>query len=542
MIRRRGIRHLIAALVLLLVAAACRGTDSGGPATQPGTHSSPLPMDQQVLTVGTLADDYTFGPNDRPSLGKYPLNTSVFDTLVRMEENLQVEPLLAERWEYNEPTNTYRFFLRRGVKFHDGAELTSEDVKYTFGLINKATPTNYQQIGPDSVKVVDPYTFDFTPLIKNLRSIEQLVHPHFGINRTGSYDNPTSPVGSGPYRFVEYVKNDRFVVERFEGYWNPERAAKAKRITFKFVPDAQTRILALRAGDLDLIMDVPRDAAGELEATPGLQVIRSNVGAYNALNFNIAGIPPYDLGKDPVIREAISIAIDRKAVLNRVWAGNAEESNTWIPPTVLGPEAGRIKGPIYDPRRAAQLLDQAGWVPGGDGIRVKDGRRLALVHMITGPGDSDPRDSVAAAEFIQDQLKRVGVEIKIELPELAAGSARQTRGEYDIAHAIGNQNEGNPCFLPDLSYYSKAGGAARFRGPGGKVDEAIEGCRVAATIADARRFSAEAIHQLVDVERVLIPLIGLYRIWGMKGDLAGFTPHPSLNNQRLEGVYRVKTK
>ena len=491
------------------------------------------------LRVGSLPDSYNRNPR-RPDLGKFPLNTSLFDTLVRMNERFEVEPMLAERWEYTEATNTYRYFLRKGVKFHDGSELTAEDVKYTFGLISKASPTNYQQLGPDSVRVVDPYTFDLVPRTKNTRMVEQLVHPHFGINKKDSYNDPMKPMGSGPYRFVEYVRNDRFVVERFDGYWSPDRAAKARRITFKFIPDAQTRILALRSGDLDLIMDVPRDAATDLENSPGLQVVRSKVGAFNALSFNIAGVAPYDLGKDPAIREGIALGVDRKAVLNRVWAGNAQESTTWIPPSVLGPNASLVKGVTYDPQRAAQVLDAAGWRPGPDGIRVKDGRRLSMVHLVQGPGDSDPRDSVAAAELIQDQLKRVGVEIKIEVPELAAGSARLTKGEYDISHGVGNQNEANPCFLPDLSYYSKGGASATFRSPGGKVDTIVEQCRASATVADARRLAAEAIHELVDVERVIIPLIGLYRIWGMKEGVAGFAPHPSLTNQRMDSAYRVK--
>lgn len=529
-------RRVSLALVLLLVGAACGGGGGGtAPPSAQGGPAQPVPMDSQLLTVGTLPDRYLNELPDRPDLGKYPLNTSIFDTLARMNEDLQVEPRLAERWEFNEATNTYRYFLRKGVKFHDGAEFGAEDVKYTFDLIVKAYPANYQTLGPDSVKVVDPHTVDVTPTKKNNRLVEQLVHPVWGVNRRGS--DPVKPVGTGPYRFVEWVKNDRLVVERFDGYWDPGRAAEAKRITFKFIADGQTKILALRSGDLHLIMDVPLSQVADVEASPGLKVITSKTGAYNALNFNIAGQAPYDLGKDPNIREAVAAGVDRKAVLQKVWGGNAEESTTWIPPRVLGQHASLVKGVNHDPKRATQILDQAGWRPGPDGIRAKDGRRLSLVYMIAGPGDSDPRDSVAAAELIQDQLKRIGVEIKIETPEAAAASARQRNGEYDVLQSIGNQNEANPCFLPDLIYYSKGGPTSKWRAPGGKTDEAIERCRSATNIEETRRAAAEAIHELVDVERVVVPLIGLYRIWAMKENVAGFVPHPSLTNQRWEGVF-----
>lgn len=527
-------RQLGLGLALLMATAACgAGGGTGQPSAKAG--GSPLSMDQQVLTVGALPDRYLNELPDRPDLGKYPLNTSTFDTLARMNEDLQVEPRLAERWELNEATNTYRYFLRKGVKFHDGAELTAEDVKYTFDLIVKANPTNYQTLGPESVKVVDPLTVDITPMKKNNRLVEQLVHPIWGINRNGS--DPVKPIGTGPYRTVEWVKNDKYVVERFDGYWDPTRAAKAQRITFKFIADGQTKILALRSGDLDLVMDVPLSQAKEVQASPGLTSVKSKTGAYNALTINLFGQGPYDLGKDPAIREAVAAGVDRKAVLQKVWGGNAEESTTWIPPAVLGRHASIVKGVNHDQARAAQLLDQAGWAPGGDGIRMKDGRRLTLVHMIAGPGDSDPADSVAAAELMQDQLKRVGIETKIELPEAAAASARTRNGEYDILQAIGNQNEANPCFLPDLIFYSKGGPAAKWRAPGGKTDEAIERCRSATNIEETRQASAEAVHELVDVEHVVIPLIGLSRIWAMKENVAGFVPHPSLTNQRWEGVY-----
>lgn len=526
----------VIATVVLLIASGCGGGNDTA-SRQGGVEARPLALDQQILTVGALADDYNARP-ERPDLGKYPLNTSIFDTLTRMNEDLQVEPMLAERWDFDEASNTYRYFLRQGVKFHDGSELTADDVKYTVDFLAAGQPNNYQAIGPDSVKVVDRYTVAITPTRKNNRLIEQLVHPTWGINRKDS--DPLKPIGTGPYKLVEYVQDDRLVVERFEEYWNPERAAAANRVTFRFVADPQTKILALRSGELDVIMDVPRDAASELEADPGIKVVRSKTGAYNAINFNIAGTPPYDLGKDRAIRQAVAFAIDRKAVLDKVWGGNAEESTTWLPPAVLGPHATMINAVAHDAQRANEVLDEAGWERGPDGIRARDGRRLTLVHLIGGPGDTDPRDSVPAAEVIQDQLKQVGIETKIEVPEQAVSQARLNDGQYDMFQGTGNQNEANPCFLPDFVYHSKSSfAAAKFRAPGGKTDEAIERCRSATTIDGVRRAAAEAVHQLVDVEHVIIPLIGLYRIWAMKENVTGFEPHPSLTNQRWETVHLV---
>lgn len=529
-----GIRCVWAAVALSVGAAACGG-DSDPP--QAAAEREPLPLEEQVLTIGTLADNYNIEPG-RVDLGKFTLNTGVFDAVVRLDENLQVKPVLAERWEFDPATNTFRFFLRRGVKFHDGSEFGAEDVKYTYDLIVKSNPANSQGLGPDSVKVVDPYTVDVTPTRPNFRLVEDIAHPTWAINRRGS--DPLQPLGTGPFRFVEYVRNDRFVVERFEDYWDRDNVAKVQRITFRFIPDAQTKLLGLQSGELDLIMDVTRDLADSLSGVPGVKVVNSEVGAYNALNFAPNAPDPYVLGRDPVIREAVSLAIDREALRDRVWAGNAELSRTWIPASVLGPHQSKVRGPVHDPGRAAEILDAAGWTVGPDGIRARDGQRLSLVHVVAGPGDSDPRDSAAAAEFIQSELKAVGIETRIEVPEATAGLARANSGTYDILHYIANQNSANPCLLPDLFFYSKGSARARFSGPGGATDTALEACRQATDVDGVRSAAADAVHELVDVEHVVIPLVGIYRIWAMKDTVAGFVAHPSLTNQRWEAVYLTR--
>ena len=512
-------RHL---LVLAALLAACGG---------------PVPLTQQTLSVGVGADRFLTELPSRPDLGKYPLNAGVFDTLVRMDERFQVEPMLAERWTYDRAANTYRFALRRGVRFHDGTELTADDVKYTFDLIIKAYPHNYEELGTESIHAADRYVVEVTPTRTNQRLVEQIAHPIWGINRQRS--DPLRPVGTGPFRFVDYTRNSRFVVERFDGYWNPSRVAKVHRLTFQFVADPQARMLAARGGQLDLVSDVPPSVIPALEQ-PGsnLQILRSDVGTFDALNFNIHGGAPFTFGSDPAVREAVGLAIDRLAVVRAAWGTAAEPSTTWIPPAVLGQHASVIKAPSFNPDRAAHVLDAAGWRMGTDGIRQKDGRQLSLAYSVTFP----PSEHRTAPEFIQRQLKDVGIETRIELMgDAGVSGARRRNGEYDIVHLTGNQNEPYPCFLPDLQYYSKSMAApTRWTAPGGATDTAIEACRAAADIAEARRHAADAIHQLVDVEHILIPIAGLRRIWAARMNVRGFVPHPSDTNQRWEGVHLVR--
>ncbi len=484
-----------------------------------------------VLAVGIGADRYLTELPSRPDLGKYPHSSGIFDTLARMDERFEIEPALAERWTFRPETNTYRFELRHGVRFHDGAPFTADDVKYTFDLIIKAYPDNYQALGPDSVHVRDRYVVEMTPTKTNYRLVEQLAHPVWGINRVNS--DPMKPVGTGPFRFVEYVRHDRFVVERFADYWNVNARAQAARLVFHFVPDPQARALALRAGQLDMVADVSPALTDELEGA-GLRVMRSEVGACDALSINIHGRAPYTLGSDPDVRTAIGLALDRQAIVAASWRNSADASHTWIPPSVLGAHASEVVGPIRDVSRATAMLEAAGWRTGADGIRRKGERRLSVLLLVAFPA----AEHLHSPELIQDELKQAGIETRIEMmPDAAVSGARRRNGQFDLLQAITNQNEAYPCFLPDLIYYSKSGSASnRWVAPGGAVDRAIEGCRSAPDIESARADAASAIHALVDIEHVVVPLAGVRRVWVARAGVTNFTPHPSDTNQRWDSV------
>lgn len=484
-----------------------------------------------VLAVGIGADRYLTELPSRPDLGKYPHSSGVFDTLARMNERFEIEPSLAARWTFDPASNTYRFELRQGVRFHDGAELTAEDVKYTFDLIIKAYPDNYQALGPGSVRVRGRYLVEMTPTTTNHRLVEQLAHPVWGINRVNS--DPMTPIGTGPFRFVEYQRHDRFVVERFAEHWRADARAQTPRLAFHFVPDAQARALALRAGQLDLVADVPPALADDLDHA-GLRVIRSDVGACDALSVNIHGRPPYTIGGDPEVRTAIGLALDRQAIVAAAWRQSAEPSHTWIPPRVLGAHAADVVAPASNPERAAAVLEAAGWHTAADGVRRKGGQRLSLLLLVAFPTAEHQR----SPELIQDALKRVGIETRIEMmPDAAVSGARRRNGQFDLLQATTNQNEGYPCFLPDLIYYSKSGAASnRWVAPGEAVDRAIDACRSAPDADAARADAAAAIHQLVDIDRVVVPVAGVRRVWAASPAVTGFVPHPSDTNQRWDRV------
>ncbi len=484
---------------------------------------------ERELIIGARADDYVIEPL-KSKLGMYPLNAQICEPLVRITADYRIEPLLATRWE--QQGDTWRFFLRPDVVFSNGQPLTSEAVKYTFErLVKGDLPGTYQHtyIGEDSVRVVDDLTVDITPKRPNIRLLEQLGHSSYSIIAPGT-EPAAKPIGTGPFKLNEYRRGEWMKIERNERYWG--QPPRLDRLTFRFLPDDTTRVLALEAGEVGMILDVPREQAGTLRAQASTRVIEAPVGRVASILLNAHGQAPYDLLTERNLRRALALAIDRRTLIERVWEGNGEMISTLGPPAMLGDYAQLAQGMPYDPKQAAELLAQAGWMPGADGVRQAQGRRLSLTLIAW------PEFGSATLEFLQAQMAASGIELRIvKSPDMASYSAREEAGEFDLDLEAGNQNDANPMFLPALRFYSKSTGkSVRYFAPGARFDAIIEAGLEASETTEVQRRSAEAQHLLVDEEAIVIPLAGLKRIYAMREDVRGFNPHPSLLNQRWDTI------
>ncbi len=516
---------------LLATAAASGAVIAAGALDRAaGAQGTPRPAPSGSVGVGVSEDSYR--TDERANIGFFPLNTNIFESLVYLTSDYRIEPLLAESWEFVAP-GTWRLTLRQGVTFHDGTPFTAEAVKYTMDRI-AANGGGVMGIGEESTVVVDDVTVEITPTYVNMRMMEQIGHPNNSILPPGL--NPAeSRNGTGPFREVEYVPADHYTVAANTDYWG-ESGASVGEITFRFYPDPTARLLALQAGDVDLIVDVPRQSASQVEAT-GATLLEGPVGAYEAMYINIHGAEPYDLGQDIAIREAISISIDRQAVIDSAWQGNAEPGTTMIPPAILGESASLVSAPELDPERARGLLEEAGWVAGDGGIRAKGGRELKLT-IINGYGTAADHGSVP--ELLQAQLREIGINLEIvQTPDTATYEQRLTVGEGDLWLEAGSQNDGNPSFLPELLFSSPVEGGdpestayGRAFAPGAAFDTEITRSREATDIAEVQEAAARAMNIVINEERVVIPLCGFYRIIGHTDAISGFELHASGVNQR----------
>ncbi len=504
-------------------------TGAAGIATSLGRAALAQDAPSGTARVGVSEDGYRV--DERANVGFFPLNTNIFEALVYMTPDYQIEPRLAEAWEFVEP-GTWRIVLRQGVTFHDGTPFNADAVKYTMDRI-ASNGGGVMSIGEESTVIIDDYTVEITPTVVNMRMMEQIGHPNNSILPPGL--NPAeSRNGTGPFREVEYVAADHYTVEANADYWG-EVGAAVSGINFQFYPDPTARLLALQAGDVDLIVDVPRQSADQVEAA-GATLISGPVGAYEAIYFQINGAEPYDLGQDVAVREAVSIAIDRQQVIDSAWQGNAEPGTTMIPPAILGDSASIVAAPEYDPERARQLLEGAGWVEGEGGVRAKDGRTLSLT-IINGYGIAADHGSVP--ELIQAQLADIGIELEIiQTPDTATYEQRLNVGEGDLWLEAGSQNDGNPAFLPELLFSTPEEGGdpeatayGRAFAPGEPFDTEITRSREATDIAEVQEAAAQAMNIVINEERIVIPLCGFYRLVGHSDAVASFDLHASGVNQ-----------
>ncbi len=527
-------RYIVCLIFVVALLVACAPPAAPGSNVQPPaatTTKALQPADKQELLIGAGADNFETEVL-KSRLGNYPISTNMCETLVRLGEDFSLQPLLATKWEFVAP-NSFRFTLRDGVTFWDGSKMTAEDVKYSLDRTAKAG-NGYSSIGENSTKVVDAMTVEVTPTQPNLRLIEQVLHPTYAVMKTGS-ELATQPMCTGPFKYVEYVKGERIVVERNDKYWGAK--AKLQKMTFRFFPDANTRRLALESGQVDLMMDLPPEQVTTTKARPGLKVQSAPVGRTMLMYINIHGKEPYTLLQDKAVRQAIGYAIDRKVMVDKIWEGNAAVIATMGPQEVLGEFAKNVQGFTYDTKKANDLLEQAGWKMGADKVRSKDGKRLSIT--LIGWAEWDKQ----LLEFLQSQLGAVGIDMKInKSPDQASYQKLADGGEFDIDLEGPNQNDGNPIFLPALRFYSKATGkTVQWFSLGGKFDQVVEQGSAATERAEVQKKAAEAMHILIDEESNVIPVAGLFRIYAMKDTVQDFKPHPSQTNQWWNTAWLAKS-
>jgi peptide/nickel transport system substrate-binding protein len=490
----------------------------------------------QTLVVGAPEDTFVTEGADA-NLGMFPINANIFETLTRMTPDFQLEPGLATNWEYL-GDNTWQFELREDVTFHDGQPFDAEAAQNSFERIAEASGDRLS-LDADSAEVVDEHTLEVTTTEPNLALPSQLVHPSMTPMVAPGTDVGSQPTGTGPFQFVEYTPEEQLVVERYDDYW--DEPARLEELTFRFIPDGESRWLSLRSDEVDLIYDLPRESLSEAMDTDGIKAgFESGVspaGSTEIMYFNKHGNEPYTVFSEREVRQAFAQALDREQIVAELWGDSATLTNTVTPSELYGEHADLIEGPEYDPEQAEQLLEEAGWEEGDDGIRQRDGERLT-VTMVNGYPPIDLRKPMP--QLVQAQVKEVGFEVEIvETPEAGAYFDRLETGEGDIFLERVAQNNATPMQFASAFFYSKAGNSyAEWFAASPEFDELLEEAQATADHNEAARLTAEAMSVAIDDETVVVPLAAAHWLFMMQDDVQGFEPHGSARHVRWDSVYR----
>ena len=366
------------------------------------------------------------------------LNVSdhVFETMVAMNPDSRVIPALAESWSLVNNL-TWEFKLRKGVKFHDGSEMTAEDIAWSMErpstIVGSPGKFDVYTKAIINKKIMDPYTIRFTTkepyplMLADLTSIYIVSKKLTTGLSSDDFSSGKGMVGTGPYKFAKFLRDDRLELDRNDAYWGKKPAWS--KVTMRFIPNGATRLAALLAGDVQAIENVP---------TPDLAKVRSDasLALYSKVSHRLIYLYPdtkrdkspfvtdkdgKPLDKNPMqdvrVRTALSMAINREAIRDRLMEGLSEPTNNLVPPTLFGNNPA-LKVVKYDPEGAKKLLAAAGY-PNGFGLTL---------HTPNNRYVNDEK----IAQTIAQMFSRIGVLTKVEGLPMSVYSARGTKSEYSI--------------------------------------------------------------------------------------------------------------
>jgi peptide/nickel transport system substrate-binding protein len=372
----------------------------------------------------------------------------IFDPLiVRDKRDNKFKPWLATSWDVSADGKTYTFHLRPGIKFHDGTPLNAEAVKFNFDRTHNPALATQAPVAIgfyDSTEVVDTTTVrvhlknSWAPFLDAVSYAYRMVSPA-GVQKVGDKDFGRHPVGSGPFRFAEWVENQRVVLERNPDYpftptiFSRTGPALLDRVIFRMMLEPSTRVAALESGEVQVITAVPAQDFQRLNHDPRFKPfigISPGVGWTWAINVTK---PPTD---ELPVRLAINYGIDRQAIAVIVYGpyqpyGAFRPAYGSLVPSTWGYNK-RSDIYRYDPAKAKDLLEKAGWKTGPDGIRQKNGTTLQIVFNSWEHG---------IPEVVQSQLRAIGVDLKVGVLDVASVNTAQVKQDSHMSPVPGARSD-----------------------------------------------------------------------------------------------------
>ncbi len=477
------------------------------------------------LRIGMSADVTSIDPHFVNITPNNNVAWHVFEALTHVDADARLIPGLAESWRAVDST-TWEFRLRRGVKFHDGSELTAEDVAFSIDrpATLKASPGPFTTFTRPIVakEIPDRFTIrlrtaaPYAMVPYDMNSVFIVSKRAAAGASTEDFNAGKAAVGTGPYRFARFARGDRVELVRNDAYWGPK--PEWDRVTFRIVPSDGARVSALLADDLDAIEYVPTPDMKRVRSTPRFRLEQKV--SWRTIFFTMdqdRDAPPgvTDKGgrplarnpfKDPRVREAITKAINRQAIVDRLMEGAAAPAANLVAPPVFGHVAS-LKPEAYDLEGARQLLAAAGYPQG-------------FTTTIAAPNNRYLNDD-QIAQTVAQMLARVGIEAKVTAMPLAAYFPKARNREFAFAMLGWGSFSGDLALRSLLMTYDADGGTGawnwgRYSKP--RFDRLVT--QALATVDDRKREAlAREAMALAMADRPVILLHHQFATWAMRREL-----------------------
>lgn len=509
------------------VAESGEGEETGETSSETTAEEAESQDEPSRLRLGLDVDAGTLDPRLAQDTSAFRLRELLYNGLVYIQSDYSPAPDIAESWE-NPDDQTWIFHLKEGIQFHNGEELTAEDVKYTYDTILDETfnsPSRAFYAPIQNIEVVDEYTIRFElnePYGPFLSYMDMGIVPRAVAEELGE-EFGSNPVGTGPFQFVSWQRGDSIELEAFDDHFNG--APNADEILVSIVPDNSARVVALEAGDLDFVQSPvsPQDVA-RMEENAEFTVARIPAAGYTYINLNTAD----PILSDVRVRQALAHLVNRAEILSTIYQGVGQVATSPIPPGMWA-YSSDIPSYDYDVEAAQALLEEAGWTPGSDGTLQKDGDPLALT-IRTHSEDPDRRQVI---QVLQSEFNNVGIQADTNVVEWPSFFADVQNGEFQVA-VVGWLNLTNP----DRAMYRQftTDGDANYGSyQNEEVDQLLQDARASLSQDEARELYQQAA-SIIAEEAPYIFLQYQEYIAMYSNDLEGFEPNPVTNWRSIKDV------
>ncbi len=479
------------------------------------------------LTIGVKSEPSSMDPHYHNLTPNNMMAIFVFDKLVDQDSKQNLVPGLAVSWKPIDDL-TWEFKLRGGVKFHDGSPFTAEDIKFTLERGPKVpnSPSSFTRYMKhiNKIEIVDDLTIRFStpepfPLMATYLSTFTVISKKHGEGAaTKDYNSGKAMVGTGPFKFVEWIPGDRIVYTRNDDYWGEK--AQWEKVIIKPLSNSSARVAALLAGDVDMIEFVPTADIDKLEKDPKLTLERSVSNRVIYLHIDSdRDVSPFvtdndgkPMAKNPLkdvrVRRAISKAINRPAIVSRVMEGNAIAAGQLLPDGFFA-VSPNVKPEEYDPEGAKKLLAEAGW---GDGFGL----------TIHGPNNRYVNDA-KICQAVAQMLARVGIKTKVDTMPKNVFFPRGTKLEFSLMLVGWGSGTGEPssplgALLHTYDKESGYGNTNRGRFSNKEMDATLEEALRTVDREKHKTLLIKATEIAMD-QLGIIPLHYQVNIWAMRKGL-----------------------